>query len=129
MKRVIAFIAFIFVLAVVSYFVWSLKDKDLKAVPRNTDVLLLVDSKKLSEQYILTLIKNPSKWFGTAEGSSKKSGVVVPDYIQIFHLKGTSFSQWYSVFDISDKEELIKYLNNKGFKLINNNFYKKTSFP
>jgi len=128
MKRVIAFIAFIFVLAVVSYFVWSLKDKDLKAVPRNTDVLLLVDSKKLSEQYILTLIKNPSKWFGTAEGSSKKSGVVVPDYIQVFHLKGTSFSQWYSVFDISDKEELIKFLNYKGFKLINNNFYKKDQF-
>jgi len=125
MKRVIAFIAFIFVLAVVSYFVWSLKDKDLKAVPRNTDVLVLVDSKKLSEQYILTLIKNPSKWFGTSKGSSKKSGVEVPDYIQIFHLKDTSFSEWYSIFEISDKEELIRFLIEKDFKLIKSNLYKK----
>lgn len=128
MKRLIAFLAAIFVLAVVSYFVWSLKDKDLKAVPRNVDVLVLVDSKKLSEQYVLTLLKNPSKWFETSKGSSKKSGVEVPDYIQIFHLKDTSFSEWYNIFEISDREELIKYLNNKGFKLIKNNLYKKDQF-
>lgn len=128
MKRVIAFIAFIFVLAVVSYFVWSLKDKDLTAVPGNTDVLVLVDSKKLSEQYILTLIKNPSKWFGTSKGSSKKSGVEVPDYIQIFHLKDTSFSEWYSIFEISNQDDLLKFLDSKGFKLIKNNLYRKDQF-
>lgn len=128
MKRAIILLTVIFFVAVVGYFFWSLKDKDLKAVPRNTDVLVLVDSKKLSAQYILTLIKNPSKWFETSKVSSKKSGVVVPDYIQIFHLKGTGFSEWYSIFEISDKEELIKFLNNKGFKLIKNNLYKKHQF-
>jgi len=128
MKRIIAFLAAIFVLAIVSYFVWSLNDKDLKAVPRNADVLVLIDSKKLSEQYVLTLLKNPSKWFETSKGSSTKSGVDVPDYIQIFHLKDTSFSQWYSIFEISDKEDLIKFLKDKGFKLIKNNLYKKDQF-
>lgn len=125
MKRAIILLAVLFFVAVVGYFFWSLKDKDLKTVPRSADVLVLIDSKKLSEQYILTLIKNPSKWFETSKGSFKKSGIEVPDYIQIFHLKDTSFSEWYSVFEISDNDKLIKFLNEKGFKLIKNNLYKK----
>ena len=128
MKRAIILLAVLFFVAVVGYFFWSLKDKDLKAVPRNADVLVLVDSKKLSEQYVLTLIKNPSKWFGTSKRSSKNNGVEVPDYIQVFHLKDTSFTEWYSIFEISDKEELLKYLNDKGFKLIKKNLYKKDQF-
>ncbi|WDF47688.1 hypothetical protein PQ459_04185 [Chryseobacterium sp. KACC 21268] len=128
MKRAIILLAVLFFVAVVGYFFWSLKDKDLKAVPRNADVLVLVDFKKLSEEYILTLLKNPSKWFETSKGSFKNSGVEVPDYVQIFHLKDTSFSEWYSVFEISDKEKLVKFLNEKGFKLIKNNLYKKNQF-
>jgi len=128
MKRAIILLTVIFFVAVVGYFFWSLKDKDLKVVPRNTDVLVLVDSKKLSEQYILTLIKNPSKWFEISKGSSKKSGIEVPDYIQIFHLKDTSFSEWYSIFEISNKDDLLKFLNSKGFKLIKNNLYRKDQY-
>lgn len=128
MKRAVILLAVLFFVAVVGYFFWSLKDKDLKAVPRNTDVLVLVDSKKLSEEYILTLLKNPSKWFETSKSSFKNSGVEVPDYVQIFHLKDTSFSEWYSVFEISDKDKLVKFLNEKGFKLIKNNLYKKDQF-
>lgn len=128
MKRAIILLAVLFFVAVVGYFFWSLKDKELKAVPRNADVLVLVDSKKLSEQYILTLIKNPSKWFETTNNSFKNSGVEVPDYVQIFHLKDTSFSEWYSVFEISDNDKLVKFLNEKGFKLIKSNLYKKDQF-
>ena len=109
----------------VSYFVWSLKDKKLKAVPKNADVLVLIDAKKMSEQYILTLLKNPSKWLETSTFSFKNSGVEVPDYIQIFHLKNTVFSEWYSVFEISDKDDLLKFLNDKGFVLIKNSLYTK----
>lgn len=128
MKRAIILLALLFFVVVIGYFFWSLKDKDLKAVPRNADVLVLVDSKKLSEEYILNLLKNPSKWFETSKGSFKNSGVEVPDYVQIFHLKGTSFSEWYSIFEVSDKEKLVKFLDEKGFKLIKNNLYKKEQF-
>lgn len=128
MKRILLFTAFIFLLAIVSYFFWSLKDKDLKSVPVNADVVVLIDVKNLSEQYILTLIKNPSKWFETSKSSFKNNGVEVPDYIQIFHLKDTGFSEWYSVFEISDKEKFLKFLNEKDFTLIKNNVYKKDQF-
>ncbi|MNK29603.1 hypothetical protein D3C87_480000 [compost metagenome] len=128
MKRAIIFVAFIFLLAIVSYFFWSLKDKDLKSVPSNSDVLVLIDAKELSEQYILTLIKNPSKWFETSKGSFKNSGVEVPDYIQVFHLKDTSFSEWYCVFEISNKDKFFKFLNEKGFKLSKSNIYIKDQF-
>lgn len=119
MKRLFIFISFVFVLGVISYFLWSVKDKDLKAVPKNSDVVVLVDAKELKEQYVFSLIKNPSKWFETSKNSSENCGVEVPDYIQIFHLKDTSFSYWYSVFEISHKDKLLCFLKKKDFKLIN----------
>jgi len=128
MKKIFVFIAVLFLLAIAGYFVWSLKDKDLKSVPRNTDVLVLVDVKKLKEQYFFNYIKRPFIWFGDSKIASKNNGLKVPDYIQIFHLKGASFSEWYCIFEISDKDKLVKFLNEKGFKLIKNNLYKKDQF-
>lgn len=127
MKRILIFVAFIFLLAIASYFVWSFKDKDLKFVPKNADVVVLIDVKELSEQYILTLIKHPSKLFETSKGSKASNGLEVPDYIQIFHLKNTNFSMWYSVFEISDKDQLLNFLKVKGFKL-KNKIYTKDQF-
>lgn len=112
---------------IVGYFFWSLKDKDLKAIPKDTDVLILIDVKKTKEQYFLTLMENPSQWFKKSDKnvSLSKTGIIVPAYIQIFHLKETGFSQWYSIFDISDKDQFRNYLKQKGFKLLQGNVYKK----
>ena len=125
MKRAIVLLAVLFFVVVIGYFFWSLKDKDLKFVPRNADVLVLVDSKKLKEQYFFTYIKRPFIWFGDSRIASKNNGLKVPDYIQIFHLKDTNFSEWYSVFEIADKDKLVKFLNEKGFKLSKSNIYIK----
>lgn len=115
-------------LAIASYFVWSFKDKDLKSVPVNTDALVLIDVKALKEQYVLTLLKNPSKWFESSKSSSKNNGLEIPDYVQIFHLKDSVFSKWYSVFEISNQDELVNFLKQKGFKLTKNNIYTKDEF-
>ena len=128
MKKKLIFVAFIFLVAIASYFVWSLKDKNLRSVPGDADIVVLIDVKKVSEQYILTLIKHPSKWFETSKGSLKKSGIKVPDYLQIFHLKNTNFTNWYSILDISDKDRFLNFLKDKGFKLTRNNVYTKDQF-
>ena len=107
---------------------WSFKDKDLKSVPVNADAVVLIDVKVLKEQYILTLLKNPSKWFESSKNSSENSGLEIPDYVQIFHLKDSGFSRWYSVFEISNQDEFLNFLKQKGFKLTKNNIYTKDEF-
>lgn len=128
MKRAIILPAVLIFFVLAGYFFWSHKEKDLKAVPANADVLVLIDVKELKEQYFLTYIKRPFIWSGESGISSKNNGLKIPDYIQIFHLKDTGFSEWYSIFEISDKEELLKYLNGKGFKLMKNKLYRKDQF-
>ncbi|GGG43224.1 hypothetical protein [Epilithonimonas arachidiradicis] len=124
--RIFLFVLVILV-AVVGYFFWSLKDKDLKLIPQNTDVVVLIDVKKTKEQYFLDWFKNPSQWFKESGNkvSLTQAGVKIPDYIQIFHLKDTAFSEWYSIFEITNKDDLLKFLKNQGFKSAENSLYKK----
>jgi len=127
-KRIFIFLSFIIVLVFVSYFLWSFKDQDLKSTPVNADAVVLIDVKALKEQYVLTLLKNPSKWFEYSKNSSEKSGLEIPDYVQIFHLKDSDFSKWYSVFQITNLDEFFNFLKQKGFKLTKNNIYTKDEF-
>jgi len=128
MKKILVFIAVLFLLAIAGYFVWSLKDKDLKSVPVNADAVVLIDVKGLKRQYILTLLKNPSKWFESSKNSSGNNGLEIPDYVQVFHLKDSGFSRWYSVFEISNQDKFLNFLKQKGFKLTKNNIYTKDEF-
>lgn len=112
-------------LTIVGYFFWSLKDKDLKLVPKDADAVVLIDVKKLKEQYFFSALKHPFVWFGGSTIISKNNGLIIPDYIQIFHLKNTNFSQWYSIFEIKDKDNFLEFLKGKGFKITENNIYKK----
>jgi len=109
------------------YFFWSLKDRDLKMVPYGTDALILIDVKEVKEQYIFSWLKHPSQWF-RKRGQKiqlKRAGVEIPDFIQIFHLKDTSFAQWYCVLKVKDRPALVRFLTENGFKTIQKNVYKK----
>ena len=127
MKRILIFVILIFLSALVGYYLWFGKAKDLNFIPENADSVILIDVKKASNQYILTMIKHPSLWSVGSKSSVQNNGIKVPDYIQIFHLKNTSFSEWYSVFKISDDESFLKFLKKKGFKS-KNGFYTKDQF-
>lgn len=115
-------------MAIVGYFMWFHKDKTLKFIPENADFVVMIDVKKTSQQYVFSLVKHPSLWFGDSKLTFKNNGIKVPDFIQIFHLKETDFSEWYSIFEISDKDDFQKYLKAKGFKLTKNNIYSKDQF-
>jgi hypothetical protein len=117
--------AVIIVGLIAGYYFWSLKDKDLKLVPKDADAVVLIDVKNLKEQYFFSSLKHPSVWFGGSKIISKKNGLIIPDYIQIFHLKESAFSEWYSIFEIEDRNNLIEFLTKKGFKISRNNIYKK----
>jgi len=128
MKKILVFILIVFVLTIVGYFFWSLKDKDLQLVPKDADAVVLIDVKKLKEQYFFSSLRHPSVWFEGSRLNSKKNGLITPDYIQIFHLENTNFSQWYSIFEIKNKDNFLEFLKGKGFKIAENNIYKKDRF-
>lgn len=102
------------------YFLFFHKDKDLKYVPENADMLVLIDVKKATNQYISSVLKHPSKWFEDKANDKKSisisdSGLKIPDFVQIFHLKNTKISEWYCVFEINDQTKFSAFLKNRKF--------------
>lgn len=107
-------------LSVGIYFLFFHKDKDLKYVPENADMLILIDVKKATNQYISSVLKHPSKWFEDKANDKKSisisdSGLKIPDFVQIFHLQNTKISEWYCVFEINDQAKFSAFLKNRKF--------------
>lgn len=120
-------------LAVAVYFIAFHKDKSLQYIPDNADAVVLIDTKKLTGQYLFSLATHPSKWSGSkakskTSGSLKDSGIRIPDFLQIFHIKDTKFSEWYSVLELKDSQKLITYLKKQNFVAKGNNRFQKEQF-
>lgn len=110
----------VLLLGIAVYFVFYHKDKTLKFVPKDADAIVLIDVKKLTRQYIFSFITHPSQWFGSKNKSDNKvslqdSGVKIPDFLQIFHIKNSKFSDWYSVIEIKDQQKFLAYLKQQKF--------------
>ncbi|PQA94571.1 hypothetical protein B0A69_08900 [Chryseobacterium shigense] len=120
----------ILVLAAAFYLVFFRQDKTLQYIPENADVVVLIDVKKLTRQYISNLIAHPSKWSGSKtkdnkEISLKDSGIRIPDFLQIFHLKDTRFSEWYSVVELKDPQKFSAFLKSHQFISEGKNLFRK----
>ncbi|WP_137904478.1 hypothetical protein [Chryseobacterium sp. 2VB] len=120
-------------LAVAVYFIAFHKNKSLQYIPDNADAVILIDTKKLTGQYLFSLATHPSKWFGSkakskTSGSLKDSGIRIPDFLQIFHIKDTKFSEWYSVLELKDSQKFITYLKKQNFVAKGNNLFQKDQF-
>jgi len=120
MKKKYIFLIIIVLLSIGVYFLFFHKDKSLKYIPDNADIVVLVDVKKAKRQYISSYIAHPSKWFEEKNGAKNKisvtdSGLETPDFLQIFHLNNTKISEWYTVLEINDKEKLSAFLKDRKF--------------
>ncbi|UTX47448.1 hypothetical protein [Chryseobacterium sp. MA9] len=117
-KKII--VPLVLLLAIAVYFVVFYKNKNLRYIPENADAVVLIDIKKLTGQYLFSLAANPSQWSGNkskgkSSGSLKDSGIQIPDFLQIFHIKNTKFSEWYSVLELKDSQKFIAFLKKKNF--------------
>lgn len=120
-------------LSVAVYFVAFHKNKNLQYIPDNADAVVLIDTKKLTGQYLFSLITHPSKWSGSktkskSPGSLKDAGIRIPDFLQIFHIKGTQFSEWYSILELKDPQKLITFLKKQKFTDKGDNHFQKEEF-
>lgn len=122
----------ILLVAIVVYFLLFKKDKTLKFIPESADAVVLIDVKNLSRQYIYSFASHPSQWFkkkGEKSLSLKDSGLKIPDFVQIFHLKDSRFSDWYSVVEIKDQNKFLSFLKDRKFtNKGNKNFQKDQIF-
>lgn len=117
-KKII--VPLILILAAAVYWIFFHKDKTLKFIPENTDAVVVIDVKKLTGQYLFSLATHPSKWSGSPTKdnrsvSFKNSGIRVPDFFQIFHVRDSKFSEWYSVLEIKDSRKFIAFLKSHQF--------------
>ncbi|KPE51731.1 hypothetical protein [Chryseobacterium indologenes] len=117
-------------LVAIIYFVFFYKDKTLKFVPENADAVVLIDVKKLAGQYVFSLTRHPSLWFDDSEEKKehialKDSGIRIPDFLQVFHLKNTKFSEWYSAVELKDQQKFLTYLKQQKFTDKGDNLYQK----
>jgi len=127
-KKIIVPLTLLF--AAAFYFVFFYKNKTLKFVPENADAVVLIDVKRLTGQYISSLIAHPSKWTETKEKdkktiSLKDSGIKISDFLQIFHLRGAKFSEWYSVVELKDPQKFLNYLKSHRFVGKGKNLFQK----
>ncbi|MFC3159874.1 hypothetical protein SAMN05443633_11438 [Chryseobacterium arachidis] len=116
MKKII--VLAVFLLIAIVYFTFYHQNKELKFIPKNADIVVLIDVKKLERQYISNLAIHPSKWLGNKAKNTisiQESGVQIPDFLQIFHVSNTQFSEWYSVVEIKNEQQFIKYLKQQKF--------------
>lgn len=123
----------VIVLGIAIYFVFYHKDKTLQFVPKNADVVVIIDVKKLTRQYVSSFIMHPSQWFGSEAGheegiSLQHSGMKIPDFLQIFHIKNSKFSNWYSVIKLKDQQKFLAFLNKQKFVDKGRNLFQKDHF-
>ena len=128
-KKLIALV--IFLLAVAGYFVFFHKDKTLEYIPENADVVVLLDTKNFVRQYISSLATHPSQWFGSKNKKEKiisiqESGMKIPDFLQIFHIKNSKLSDWYSVVELKNREQFLTFLKSQKFINKGKNLFQKS---
>ena len=133
MKKKYIFLIIIVLLSIGVYFLFFHKDKSLKYIPENADIVVLVDVKKAKRQYISSYIAHPSKWFEEKNGAKNKIsvtdfGLEIPDFLQIFHLNNTKISEWYTVLEINDKEKLSLFLKDRKFINDGKGIFKSNQF-
>ncbi|MEJ5051044.1 hypothetical protein WH221_14540 [Chryseobacterium culicis] len=127
-KKIVVPLLLLFAVAV--YFVVFHKNKTLKYIPENADAVVLIDIKKVTGQYLFSWVTHPSQWSGSktkgkGSGSLKDSGIQIPDFLQIFHVKNTKFSEWYSIVELKDSQKFIHFLKALKFADQGNNRFQK----
>ncbi|MBO6184927.1 MAG: hypothetical protein J6O88_09595 [Chryseobacterium sp.] len=133
MKKKYIFLVLTILLSVGIYFLFFHKDKSLKYIPENADVVILVDVKKATRQYIFSFLTYPSKWVEDSKKNKNKtsisdSGLKIPDFLQIFHLKETKVSEWYTILEIKDKAKFSEFLKSRQFVNDGKNQFKNNQF-
>lgn len=127
MKKKLFVLVFLLLAGTVYFVFYYQKDTKIFS-PKEADAIILIDTKKLTREYVYSLVGHPSLWFGSKKKNTisfRKSGVEIPDFLQVFHLKNTKVSNWYSVFELEDRKTFLLFLKQQKFTDLGNQMFRK----
>lgn len=130
-KKTLAFFLILALVGLACFFLFY-KNKSLRYIPQDADMVVLVDVKNVSRLYLKEYISHPSQWFREKSEQSnsiklKDAGIKVPDYIQFFHLKNAELSEWYSVLELKDSQTFSNFLKQEKFESVGKYIFKKNT--
>ncbi|MCY1659374.1 hypothetical protein [Chryseobacterium sp. SL1] len=127
MKKKLFVLVFLLLAGTVYFVFYYQKDTKIFS-PKEADAVILIDTKKLTREYVYNLVGHPSLWFGSKKKNTisfRKSGVEIPDFLQVFHLKNSKVSNWYSVFELEDRKTFLSFLKQQKFTDLGNQVFRK----
>lgn len=128
MKKKLFVLVFLLLAGTVYFVFYYQKDTKIFS-PKEADAIILIDTKKLTREYVYSLVGHPSLWFGSSKKkntiSFRKSGVKIPDFLQVFHLKNSKVSNWYSVIALEDRKTFLSFLKQQKFTGLGNKVFRK----
>lgn len=108
------------VLLLAGYFKFFYKTYSETAVAKSVDCIITLDVKRITNTVIWNTLTTPSQWkkisFSSGGKISWKKMFIIPDYIFIFHSKNHPANAWYTVFDIKDKNDFNKGIQQYHFE-------------
>lgn len=127
MKKKLFVLVFLLLAGTVYFVFYYQKDTKIFS-PKEADAIILIDTKKLTREYVYSLVGHPSLWFGSKKKNTisfRKSGVKIPDFLQVFHLKNSKVSNWYSVIALEDRKTFLSFLKQQKFTGLGNKVFRK----
>lgn len=113
----------IFLLLVAGWYRLFYKTWSNESVTKNTDCIITLDVKRITNTFIWNYIIHPSKWKSSNWFSSSEDGKVswdemisLPDYVFIFHRKGEPKNAFYTVLEINNEDDFKKGLQQYKFE-------------
>ncbi|HKO77498.1 MAG TPA: hypothetical protein VJU52_09785 [Flavobacterium sp.] len=96
---------------------------DEKYIPKNTDLIAMVDVKNIRNYFIFSCLKNPSdcQWNSTDTEYRKRFelsnyGIKTPDYLAFFHIENQPISLWFVTLKIDDETIFEKAISKVHFR-------------
>ncbi|MCF6347960.1 MAG: hypothetical protein L3J20_06645 [Flavobacteriaceae bacterium] len=136
-KRVYIFIGIGILLMLLYLFRYKQDSTFINRIPNSATAIININTRQLEHHIVFDFLKHPITYLKsetTARDSIKKpkfsltKGIEIPKNILFFTNNSTLKKAWYSsVFEMSNPEELSRYLLTKNFKK-NNTIYSKDNF-
>ena len=93
-------------------------------VAKSADCIIVLDVKRITNTLIWNFITTPGQWKNSSVFSSSKNEVgwddmvKIPDYVFVFHAHNHPANAWYAVFQIKDKTDFNKGLQQYHFEKV-----------
>jgi len=127
-RKAILILCAVTLLAGYAYFKLFYKTYNHRVVAASADNVVALDVKRIRNTLLWEYVTTPSQWQSPSlsrkpKALSWKDMLHLPDYLCLFHVKGTNEGIWFTVLEVSDDQSFNEGLNLYGFAKLHTNEY------